>query len=414
MKKLLLLALTTCLFSLAASPFDLQKLRAETEESRGLKFRSSVDVRSVSREEMGKVIARELDRELPGKELAAREKALKAFGLISPGTDLRKAMERLLGDQVAGIYDPREKKLYVLSEAKAPGDDPFFDLSQAFDVREIFIIHEMAHALADQHFDLAKSLKLDRKGNDDELAAALAVAEGDATITMFDVFSKRFGLESGELAGLGGGAFDTESLLSELLGEDVPKYLARTLLFSYLSGMDFVSQVSGGNRAVIGKIYRDPPLSTEQILHPDKYIRRNDPPVKVEMKVPAERLKRGVSVVSEGTWGELVTAIILEEWGADGAQAAAASAGWGGDRYAVLESGKGELSFFWRTAWDTEKDAAEFESAAKKNQGLVVSRRGVEVTIECRMGKPAARNAANGGNDAKDSAENRLPRIPVR
>lgn len=392
MKRLLFSVLSICLFLPSAAGYDINRLRSETEESRGLKFRSAIEVKRVSAEEMRQVITRELDSDLPPRELAEREKALKAFGLLPQGTDLRKAMENLLGEQVAGIYDPRAKKLYVREDQEKSEGDPLFDMASLLDLGEFFVVHEMAHALADQHYDLVKSLGLDEKGNDDRMAAAMATAEGDATLTMFSVMAKRFGLESGDLTGIPE-LTDSRSLVGEFMGEDVPRYLAETLLFSYIRGMSFVREVTGGKKEGLERIYKDPPRSTEQVLHPAKYIRKDDPPKQVS--VSGEKLPGAVQV-SEGTWGEFATSLILEEWGSAQAVSLKASEGWGGDRYVVFANGSGSLSFIWKTIWDTEKDAEEFEAAVSGNSDLTVLRRRTEVTVKSTFGKRKNENVVKG------------------
>ncbi|HNT18420.1 MAG TPA: hypothetical protein PK747_08670 [Acidobacteriota bacterium] len=392
MSRLLLSLLSICLFCLSASGYDIEKLRAETEEIRGLKFRSPVEVTRLGGKQMREVVLRELDSDLPPRELAVREKALKAFGLLPPGADLRKAMESLLGDQAAGIYDPRKKKLYVREDAEKAEGDPLFDMASLLDMGEFFVIHEMAHALADQHFDLLKSLALDEKGNDDRLAAAMAAAEGDATLTMFSAMAKRFGLSEGDISALHEFT-DARSVLGEFIGADVPRFLAETLLFSYLKGMSFVREVSGGRTGALDRIYREPPASTEQVLHPAKYIRKDDPPKRVS--VGGENIP-GADPVSEGTWGEFATGLILEEWGAGEASSLKASEGWGGDRYIVFEKKGGGMLFVWKTIWDTEKDAREFEASLAGVGSVAVSRRGAEVTVRSRPGKRGNEKAAKG------------------
>ncbi len=392
MKRLLLSVLSICLFFPSAAGYDINRLRSETEESRGLKFRSAIEVKRVSAKEMREVITRELDSDLPPRELAEREKALKAFGLLPQGKDLRKAMENLLGEQVAGIYDPRAKRLYVREDPDKSEGDPLFDMASLLDLGEFFVIHEMAHALADQHYDLVKSLGLDEKGNDDRMAAAMAAAEGDATLTMFSVMAKRFGLESSDLAEIPE-LIDSRSLVGEFMGEDVPRYLAETLLFSYTRGMSFVREVTGGRKEGLERIYKDPPRSTEQVLHPAKYIRKDDPPKQVS--VSGEKLPGAVQV-SEGTWGEFATSLILEEWGSAPAVSLRASEGWGGDRYVVFANGSGSLSFIWKTIWDTEKDAAEFEAAVSGNSDLTVFRRRTEVTVKSTFAKRKNENVVKG------------------
>ena len=106
------------------------------------------------------------------------------------------------------------------------------------------------------------------------------------------------------------------------------------------------------------------PESTEQILHPEKYAADEEP---VEVQLPADLatdLGTGWTVPLQDTFGEFQTGIWLREGGVPQAAADAAAAGWGGDRLAVIDGPDGAWAVAMHTAWDTEADAAEFETAA--------------------------------------------------
>jgi hypothetical protein len=103
----------------------------------------------------------------------------------------------------------------------------------------------------------------------------------------------------------------------------------------------------------VDQAYRQPPLSTEQILHPEKYLDQPDPPRDITLAglKPGDDWKElGQNVV-----GELQLGILLRNH-----QGRSAAAGWGGDRYALLEGPEGRLGLVWRTTWDTEDDARQF------------------------------------------------------
>ncbi len=126
------------------------------------------------------------------------------------------------------------------------------------------------------------------------------------------------------------------------------------MTFPYLRGLVFCTRLANDDGwKAIDKAYRDPPLSTEQILHPDKYLAHADPPLAIDLG----RLDAGCGWKEAGqnVVGELQLSVLLKSY--DGRRAAA---GWGGDRYAVFEGPEGHLGLVWRTTWDTEDDAREF------------------------------------------------------
>ena len=144
-----------------------------------------------------------------------------------------------------------------------------------------------------------------------------------------------------------------------------PAILRAPLEFPYTTGLNFVSAAYGqGQWPAVDAFYGRMPASTEQILHPEKYAAA-EAPVNVTMPADlAKRLGTGWSVPLQDTFGELQLGIWLQEGGVDQATATAAAAGWGGDRLAVLEGPGGAWAIAMQTAWDTDADAAAFETAA--------------------------------------------------
>src|SRR5262249_18762286 len=116
----------------------------------------------------------------------------------------------------------------------------------------------------------------------------------------------------------------------------------------------------------VNRVFRVPPQSSEQILHPQKYLDGNDAPLVVQARAPAAALARGYAEVARDTLGEEGIRNLIHQHSGDPVRAARASAGWGGDQCIVLRDGKGELLLVWRTVWDSEKDAEEFQAGWKR------------------------------------------------
>jgi hypothetical protein len=154
---------------------------------------------------------------------------------------------------------------------------------------------------------------------------------------------------------------------AETLAE-APLYFRQNLLFPYLHGMLYCLQLreAGGQKLLDYAFRSDPPTSSEQILHPEKWLVERDPPVEIDL-ASLDSLMPGMVRTSEGTWGELNIGVVLaahkDEGGVTEAAASAAS-GWGGDRFALWSGPKSEIGV-WVTDWDTPADAREFERAAR-------------------------------------------------
>lgn len=369
------------LFLTTASPgADLPALQKEVERIRGLSFRSPVAVKEVEPARLRQVVRSEMDREFPEEEWPRLEKVLKAFALLPPRMNLKAVLEGLLEDQVTGLYDPRSKVLYV-STAPLEGEDLLAEAGlKDLSLSDLFLVHELAHALTDQHFGLL-SLPLTDRENEDRASAARCLAEGDATWVMVEYLNRRLpGRNTGGLDSLGDAAA-AMALGRELLGQSAPSYIQENLLFGYLGGLGLVREVlARGGTAALDALYRRPPASTEQVLHPGKALSGEDAPLAVDVPSGEGWRKSGWTEVGRGTWGEFTIRILLKEWEVPEEQAVRAASDWGGDRWVVFEKGP-LLGFHWITRWDTEGAAARFAAAAQKRKDLKVTVRGRDVEV---------------------------------
>ena len=316
---------------------------------RQLQKKAPVDPQVLDDAGIKKLTSDSFTKDNPPDLLAANERILKAFGLIPQDASLKDLYVSLLGSQVAGLYSPDDKKLYVVSRSGGLGVAERTTFS-----------HEFTHALQDQNFDLG-TLKLDEIGQGDRSFARLALVEGDATLSM--TYWQIQNLSQAELGELIAGAGNDPST-KVLLG--MPAVLRESLLFPYTQGLAFVQglQAAGGWQAV-DDAFTKPPASTEQIIHPEKYASGEQP---IALTLPpdlATRLGSGWKVTLEDSFGEFQLGVWLRQSTTlSAADANAASSGWGGDRVAVVEGPGGAWSVILRTAWDSAQDASEFETAA--------------------------------------------------
>ena len=322
------------------------ELIAFVERARGLEFKAPVEVDFLAPDEfrerlLGDMKPTAQDR----REVEEVAGALRALGLLEPGIDLIEAFEDLLGAGVVGFYSYDTKSLAVRGEDLGP-------------YTRSVVVHELTHALDDQHFGLERPA-LDE---DSEASGAFeALVEGDAMRVeeeYVDTLSPR------EKA-----AYDEaeEDAAGEADFEDLPEVVVNSTIFPYAFGPDFVEEVldDGGERAV-DAAFGEPPTTTEQILVPPAYFDGDEAKPVAEPK--AEAKKRYSDVI--GAW--FLYLVLAEEL--DGEQAVAASRGWGGDRFVTWVDGDRTClaaNFVMDTAADTAelRDAlAEWAEAAEDAQ----------------------------------------------
>jgi hypothetical protein len=276
-----------------------------------------------------------LDAEYPERQARIDARTLVAFGLLEPGTDLRSLRARLLEQNVAGFYDdrPGKKHLYAVSADKR--------LTPA---NQLILAHELRHALQDQYLDVHKMLDDSIGDFDDRRLALLSLLEGDATLLMQKFLLRRFpgGEEAaGDLGGLSMPAPPVEG---------APPVLRDQLVLPYTAGLDFMQAVwQRGGWAAVRSAWDHPPVSTEQVLHPEKYLAGEMPRPESVVYAPS----RG-RLVNEGVLGEMLARTLLGDEG-EGAGAA----GWGGDAFRVWDL-SGKTLLVWRALWDTPAAGSAF------------------------------------------------------
>lgn len=272
------------------------------------------------------------------------QKLYQALRLIGPDDVLYDIWLDVLSESVAGYYHLEEEKLYVISDS--PEFTPLNLVTHA---------HETTHALQQQNFDIHATREA-LEGNSDASAAFTALIEGDASIVEAVYMIEFFTEEQQRLAREESQAGTSDSL------RNAPYVVRRLFFFPYLDGFTFVRDLLGiGGWDALNDAYENPPLSTEHILHIDRFLAR-DVPVEVVLPTLAGRLGDGWEELRRDTMGQHMLLTYLET-DLPPPYAFSASAGWGGDRYALIEGPQGELALAAVIAWDTRDDAVEFLEA---------------------------------------------------
>lgn len=325
---------------------QIRLIAEQTAAIRGLAILEELNIQLVSSEEIAANLTELFEESYSPEEAEIDRDLLWILRLIDDrGLDYWELQVSLRQGLVLGYYrwDTGELVIRSDSERLTPG-------------ARITTAHEVAHALQDQHFGL------DRWDDDDtdweKMVGFRALVEGEASFV--EVEWALTHLTTAEILEYIASFDDMDSSVYD----DVPRFVLDTLFFAYEAGYVFVEALydHGGWDAIDAALI-DPPVSSEQIMHPEKYINEpRDMPLPVDMPDVISVLGDSWHLAIEGTLGELDLLILLEENGMNDASEAAA--GWGGTVIEMYQSGD-DLFSVLATRWDTEEDAAEFQAALR-------------------------------------------------
>ena len=313
---------------------------------RGLPQLEEVNPTALTPAELRERLETDLNEDYSPEESRLDVLTLSAFDFLERDFDLYNFTIDLLTEQIAGFYDPETDEFVVISSSEAD----FGGLEQ------FTYAHEFVHALQDQHFAL--DLISDKSIEGDAAFALRALIEGDATLVQTQYVTE--------------GYFSQEVLLDILASagsidstvfDSAPPFLAAELEFPYITGLEFVQTLhSQGGYAAVDAAWENIPQSTEQIIHPDRYL-SGDAPQIVTVEPLTDTLGAGWQQIDEDTLGEFYLRQYLIQQ-LDGATADTAATGWGGDRYTVYWNEESEsIVMVLKLAWDTVADGEEFFAA---------------------------------------------------
>ena len=365
---------------------------------RGLEFKKPVEARLMDRSELKDSLVELIGEEMPAADMTLLDRSLKAFGFVPASLSAEATMIQLLTEEVGGYYDPKTKKITLISEANEPQSRGLIDLflgpRPAFSKEEqrAALAHEMAHALADQHFDL-EALHEAVKDDDDLELALSALIEGEAMIVMIAEMLRETGDPQAALL-MPPGYIDmsftlVKGFLPFMAGKafrQAPAIFRESLTFPYFKGMVFVLHLTNrGGWDAVNNAFRHPPLSTEQILHPEKFYATVDVPVEIGLPRMADVIERDWKKLGENVLGEFQTAVLLRRH-----RGRTAAAGWDGDRYVVFEGSDERLGLVWYSTWDTLRDAQELATAYARYRLAKLGHGADEDTVMPEESSPSA------------------------
>jgi hypothetical protein len=331
----------------------MTKIQQQVAAIRGLGPLAPLKQETLSRDQLGKIVSGDFFADYTKEDAANDARELVLMGAIHPGFDLYQFYLDLYSEQIAGFYDPASKYMYVVQ-------------GESFGIYEqSTYAHEFTHSLQDQHYDLLNGLKDNDfycKDHTEYCAAIDALTEGDATLTqqnwLMDDTTAQQKVEYLQ---------QSQSIQSPVF-DSAPPFFQQDMIFPYEQGLNFVTALydQDGYKS-IDEAFLDPPVSTEQILHPEKYP--SDKPVDVYLPDFTSVLGNGWQETDRNVMGEWSTYEILAD-GIDSTfrlpddTAKTASAGWAGDSYLVYWNSATQQSVFvMRSRWETSQDTDEFWKA---------------------------------------------------
>jgi hypothetical protein len=347
LRRLALVALVATIWWPAAAAAqvtdDIDALIRQVADVRGLSPRARVVPILASVSEIRANSIAWLDRDLAGAEASARVQALRLMGLDTLGWEPASLGSIELTRDVNAFYSGDTGRLQVSS-----------DLRSLRPIDKLMLAHEAVHAIQDQYFNISRFRVGGGQGVDAVLAAR-AVVEGDAMLATV-AWGQQY-LNSREKFALGVSQAAREPLLP-----NASAFAQARFQFLHGDGVRFVQAIKRARRVPnIDLVLFDPPRSTEQVLHPEKYI-AGESPISVILSISADGLGGAWSSVGLGTFGELDLRLALRE-SLDIESADRAAAGWGGDTFAVFRHSGGSYLLVSLSAWDTDADAAEYFNA---------------------------------------------------
>jgi hypothetical protein len=266
----------------------------------GLKEEHAVPYGRMNKHQLHRFLSKRLKKSLRPDEIRADELSLKMFGLVPASFDLKRNTIDLLTEQAAAFYDYDEKRLFLL-EGESVGTE------------SATLAHELAHGLADQHFDLQKYMD-NPASNDDANLARSAVVEGQASWLMLAYSLKEAGQSSVPSSSVlqSTAASSADSLSGFPVLNASPLYIQQSLLFPYSDGILFFDAVYKklGQRA-FREVFEHPPSDSAQILHPERYLSHIEA---TQPKVPSVDSETNGPAISEGVVGEFDHRVLLWQY----------------------------------------------------------------------------------------------------
>jgi len=328
---------------------ELEVLKKQVVTNGKLKFTVDPPIVYIDKNQMQHYVDEWYDEEYSVQMGKKEAVYLRLMGFLDKTINVREIRKRIRKDNITGVYDQKSGKLLMLPQHR--------DLDY---MNSMIMVHELRRALQDNHYNLKQLLaSVPYSDFDDRKLALVAALEGDATFMMVQCSQ----LDPAVLAV----SQTADALLSfapvpkiSLMYKE-PDVIKRLLVMPYLHGLRFVNALYKKKKwNIVNRVLNHPPLSTEQILHPEKYIYQEHP---VEVSITFQ--PEGYQLYHSGVVGEYFLNVLLKPDGLD--VYAEFARGWGGDTFHIYKHPE-EKSYFlaWKSVWDKDVYCNDFHAAFKR------------------------------------------------
>ncbi len=396
------LAVSAALFALLAARVlcfeaDEEKIRWAAKEGASIhRINLKESVKTIYVEDKDDLIAvlrKDFEKEYPKSRYETLERIGEKIGFYVGKIETENDLLRMYSESIAGLYNPEDKTIHIvetnlldrLSNEQADRyenqcgfkiamyDDPVWQDWVKKHRNDFTLIHELTHAAQDQNFDL-KAWQDQYEANTDAMLAVKSVIEGTAEYTEEAYLLEQFGAAWI----LDDERYDFYEIFEQMrenektryaddpedaCGKDV-SYQYKLSAFPYNYGMALVQRRKGkGGWNAVHKMHYDYPMSTEQVLHPDKFFdaKKLDWPTFIVPPDLYDTLPESFDFLDSDSMGEYRIYILLRDLIFEPRDAIRVSEGWDGDRYlAFNDTANGDLMFAWLSVWDSDSEAAEF------------------------------------------------------
>jgi hypothetical protein len=326
----------------------VEEIQPAVAELTGMPEGKQIKVVVMSRSEFREFLVNLVDEEYPDKELVRRGRCLAEIGLLPEGYDLEAGLLDLVGQEGGGLYDPRAKAFTGISDLPPVLRTPMY--------QDMIASHELTHALQDREVDIVAHSEIALKDLDYEYAFRSTI-EGMATVVMVAYMNDR------ELDDLPDTRVFMRSGFAQKDLRQFPHYLREVLISPYAEGGAFVQRwLEVNSHKQLVSLFYDIPATSEQVLHPEKYLDR-DEPTPIDISGVAAVVPESWDPYYTNTLGEFDLLTLFRMYEATNAGAVEAATGWDGLRFEAYLIPEDDLVIIGSSVWDTGRDAGEFESA---------------------------------------------------
>jgi hypothetical protein len=334
---------------------QMDQIQQQVLSYRGLKLTQPLKRSLITTAQLKDPVVNEFFADYTAADAKKDSEELSAFGLLPADFNLHDFYVKLYSEQIAGYYDSKTKEMYVISDEGFNGSE------------RMTYAHEFTHVLQDQTYDIQNGLKMNDaycKNETEYCAAVQALVEGDATLSeQYWFYKYSTDLDKQQIT-------QFQQTYTSPVYDSAPAYMKEDFLFPYQYGLDFVNALYAKNKwQSIDDAFKNPPVSTEQIMHPEKYPA--EVPVKVTVPDLLPTLGSGWTEVDRNVMGEWYTYLVLADgrdpkFQLDSQTAKDAAAGWGGDTYVYYANEKtSQFVLVWESQWDTAADSEQFWQASR-------------------------------------------------